>query len=1054
MIPRSWFTGMLVVLAMSGPLLLAQGASAPVINPTPTATTLPVNRRPSPPTQFVRLQDDRLVVTAHENGDRVVDFSHAGFRGGEPIPTVPARLLVEPPAGDATAILNAAIESVGKLPPDASGFRGAVLLAPGHYGVAGQIRLNQPGVVLRGSGVERTVLVATGFDRRPLIRVGGVDDRVVEPPRDIADAYVPVGSTRLTLAGQHDLRPGDQVLVTRPSTDAWIATMRMDDLGGDRHGPRWTAGSRDLNWDRVVVAVEGNTIDLDAPITCSLDARFGGGTVARYRFPARVENVGVENLSCQSTFDAAHPADEDHAWLAIAMDHVRDAWVRRVDARHFVSSAVAAFGNASRVTVQDCRSLAPVGEVGGWRRRAFFIEGQQVLMQRLWSEDALHDFTVGYVAAGPNAFVECESRNSLGASGAIDSWACGALFDRVRLDGGSIELRNLSSRRAGAGWGAGNSVTWNSAAGMIECWNPPTANNYAVGTRGEFSGDGHWWATDDGSEIASLYYAQLADRLGDRAARPRFVPNLPEGSRATTPDQARELVERTRRARRTVSDLVDEISADDPIPVSTDGLRVFTGPLPRDERPPPQRLSIRNGWLVVDNRLLIGGRAGVPWWSGSMRGNRSSARPAITRFVPGREGPGMTDDLEQLVAELSRRQVAMVEQHPPLWYERRRDDHQRVRRADADVVAPFYEWPFARSGVGRAFDGLSKWDLTKPNRWYYLRLRQFAAAAARQGLVLFNQHYMQHSILEAGAHYADFPWRAANNVNDTGLPEPIAFAGDKLIYLGELFYDVTNNPKLRELHRRYIRTQLEQLADAPNVIHSTGEEFTGSLAFMQFWLDVIDEWQRETGKDVLVALSCTKDVQDAILADAKRAAVVDIIDIRYWWYQEDGSLYAPPGGQNLAPRQWLRFLKPKPSDAKQVHRAVVEYRLRYPDKPVICSIEGAAQHRWSVLVGGGSLPALPRSVEPMLLRAVVDMKPDPSGDLSVGSLSSADGHRLVLPREPGKPGFRLAANAPYRLRRVDPTDGTLGEVEPVTSDDLGNLSIRANDGRLLWLDRE
>ena len=874
------------------------------------------SRRPT--TQYVRQQDGQLVITPHDNGDRVVDFSHAGYRGGNrPIPTVPARVVVRPVVGDAAATIQAAIEQVGAMPADANGFRGAVLLAPGKYHVHGQIRLDRSGVVLRGSGIGQTILVADGHDRRPLIRIGGKDDRQPEPPLPVTDPFVPAGSTQMSVVAGHDLHVGDNVLVTRPCTDAWIASMGMDDLGGDRHGPRWTPASRELRWDRVVTNVEGNRVTLDAPITCRLEARFGGGTVARYTFPSRVEQVGVENLSCVSVFDPTNPKDEDHAWLAIVIDNARDAWVRRVTARHFVGLAVAVLGNATRVTVEDCRSLAPIGEVGGWRRRAFFVEGQQVLMQRLWSEDALHDFAVGYVAAGPNAFVECESSGSLGASGAIDSWACGALFDRVRLEGSSLELRHLSSLRQGAGWSAAHSVLWNSAAGMIECWSPPGATNYAVGTRGEFSGDGEWWSSDDGSDIDSLYHAQLVARLGNDAPKPRFVPNLPSGSRATTPVQARALVEQTRQPAPTVSDLIDAISSDDPIDVSADGLPVIDSPLPaigsplpetnrrpsevdrpspetdrrpsEVDRPSPEtdrrpsevdrpspgingpstmpapvpamsRLSIRNGWLVVGDRLLTGAQTGVPWWSGRLRGPMNEPRPAITRFVPGREGPGMTDDLAQLAKDLSARGIVAIAQHPPLWYDRRRDDHQRVRRADADVVPPFYEWPFTRSGSGRAFDGLSKWDLTKPNHWYYLRLRRFADAAEKQGIVLINHHYMQHSILEAGAHYADFPWRPANNVNDTGLPEPVAYAGDKLIYLGELFYDVVGNPKLRELHRQYIRAQLQQLADAPNVVHVISEEFTGSLAFMQFWLDVIDEWQRETGRDAMVALSATRDV--------------------------------------------------------------------------------------------------------------------------------------------------------------------------------------------------
>ncbi|HMO26378.1 MAG TPA: glycosyl hydrolase family 28-related protein, partial [Tepidisphaeraceae bacterium] len=433
--------------------------------------TLAQNRQPK---QYARLQDDKLVITPRDNGDRIVDFSHAGYAGANaPIPNVSAKVVVRLIDGDVTALIQAAIDQVGAMEADANGFRGAVLLAPGTFRVSGQIKLNRSGVVLRGSGIDQTTILATGYDRRALVRIAGVDDRTLDTAHAIDADYTPAGSTELKVEAGHDLKIGDTVLVTRPCTDEWIVAMGMSDFGGDRHGVRWNPHSRVLNWDRTITAVDGNTVTLDVPITGSLDARFGGGTIARYSFPGRIERVGIENLTLFSAHDETRSADEDHAWVAVAIDNARDAWVRRVCAEHFVSYAVAVFGNAARVTVEDCLSLAPTGEVGGWRRRAFYVEGQQVLMQRLFSEHALHDFAVGHVAAGPNAFVECESRGSLGASGAIDSWANGALFDRIRLDGGRIELKNLSYLRQGAGWSAAKSVIWNSAAGVIECWSPP-----------------------------------------------------------------------------------------------------------------------------------------------------------------------------------------------------------------------------------------------------------------------------------------------------------------------------------------------------------------------------------------------------------------------------------------------------------------------------------------------------------------------------------------------------------------------------------------------------
>ena len=115
---------------------------------------------------------------------------------------------------------------------------------------------------------------------------------------------------------------------------------------------------------------------------------------------------------------------------------------------------------------------------------------------------------------------------------------------------------------------------------------------------------------------------------------------------------------------------------------------------------------------------------------------------------------------------------AVLEHHWGLWYDRRRDDHQMVRRIDGDVWPPFYEQPWARSGRGTAWDGLSKYDLTQFNPWYFARLKQFADLCDRKGLVLVQQMYFQHNVLEAGAHWADFPWRPANCLQETGFPEP------------------------------------------------------------------------------------------------------------------------------------------------------------------------------------------------------------------------------------------------------------------------------------------
>ena len=118
-------------------------------------------------------------------------------------------------------------------------------------------------------------------------------------------------------------------------------------------------------------------------------------------------------------------------------------------------------------------------------------------------------------------------------------------------------------------------------------------------------------------------------------------------------------------------------------------------------------------------------------------------------------------------------------------------------------------------------------------------------------------------------------------------------------------------------------------------------------------------------------------MQDAILADPVRSQAVEVIDIRYWAYTADGGLYAPNGGENLAPRQHRRKTKLKPGGAAAIVRAVREYRQRFPDKAVAYYAEQncpSVHDGWAILIGGGSLADVPRLPDG-LTRVLPQMKP-------------------------------------------------------------------------------
>jgi hypothetical protein len=506
-----------------------------------------------------------------------------------------------------------------------------------------------------------------------------------------------------------------------------------------------------------------------------------------------------------------------------------------------------------------------------------------------------------------------------------------------------------------------------------------------------------------------------------------------------------------------ITDWIDQAAQRQPIPVNANGAKTIDqlGVHPKPEPKMAEPLHVENGWLVRGHTIVTGRRNEEPWWMGTPRPyGLKEAKPAITRFVPGRIGTGLTDDLDAMTDAMAANHIVAQEHNYGLWYDRRRDDHERIRRMDGEVWPPFYELPFARSGRDTGWDGLSKYDLTKYDQWYWGRLKQFANLADQKGLVLVHQDYFQHNIIEAGAHYADFPWRPANNINNTGFPEPPPFAGDKRIFMAEQFYDTTH-PVRKALHRAFIRQCLENFKDNNGVIQFIGEEFTGPLHFVQFWLDNIGQWEGETNKKEIIGLSTTKDVQDAILSDPRRAAIVDVIDIRYWHYQEDGTAYAPKGGQSLAPRQHARLLHPKRSSFAQVYHAVREYRQQYPGKAVIYSGDGYDNLGWAAFIAGGSLAAIPAIAEPRFLLDAAAMLPidlpgHPAGQWALGNAGTG---YIVYCENAGTVSIDLTdAKAAFTARWINPRNGSTLKTEPkITGGKKTDISNPQPGPAVLWI---
>jgi hypothetical protein len=475
--------------------------------------------------------DGKLVYEPYANcGDTrklnlIPDWSSCGYMGGGvAIPDVPVKVTISPVSGDNRSGIQAAIDYVSKLPRDANGFRGAVLLTKGRYAVEQTLRITAGGVVLRGDGQnpEGTVIVDTGQDQDTLIVVeGGSRADFTNMRARITDSFVPVGAACFQVSSTASFSVGDRVIVHRQTNDKWI-----DDLNMRQYG--WTASYYEDRWERVITAIDANVVTLDVPIVQAIDEQYGGGEIYKCAIGNRIRQVGIENLWLESEYDS--PTDETHGWNAIELSNVEDAWVRQVTSRHFGYSCVSLLRGARNVTVQDCACLDPKSQITGSRRYSFnFDDCCFVLVQRCFAREGRHDFITGSRVPGPNVFVDCLAINCHADSGNHHRYAEGTLFDNVKVTTLAVENRQTSG--TGHGWSGAQTMFWNCEATTI-CHTPLGAMNWAIGIVGARR-LGSWAPQEPlgyweflGVHVCprSLYYKQLEDRLGPEAVASVTTP--------------------------------------------------------------------------------------------------------------------------------------------------------------------------------------------------------------------------------------------------------------------------------------------------------------------------------------------------------------------------------------------------------------------------------------------------------------------------------------------------------------------------------------------------
>ena len=469
----------------------------------------------------------RLQYVPDAQGNTVPDFSTVGYRNGEmAVPTVPVAVTIGPVTGDNQARIQAAIDLVSAMPLDANGFRGAVLLTAGLYGVNGPLMVRTSGVVLRGQGTgpTGTTLLATLRQQYTLVSFTGAAPSTMQSSTSklITNPYLPIGARTCTVASGHTFAVGDLVVLRRTPNQAWIDMLGMNTLHAqDANSVDWTPSSFTIDFKRKVTAVSGNNITLDAPVVDPIDQTYATGTLLKYTWTGSIENVGIENMRLDSEYSSL--TDELHGWDGVDFNNTQNGWARNLEIYHFGYSAVRVDSSSEFISVLNSKCFDAISQTIGERKYSFCLGGQRNLVMDCFTRLGRHDFVTVARVAGPNVFVRCTATQQSNATGPHDRWATGTLYDNLVCDG----LLNLENRRTsgtGHGWAGAQNMLWNCTSATSTVQSPPGHINWSVGTKGNvtgvgyfFTGQGYVESTGTFVTPQSLYDRQLCERLGGLA---------------------------------------------------------------------------------------------------------------------------------------------------------------------------------------------------------------------------------------------------------------------------------------------------------------------------------------------------------------------------------------------------------------------------------------------------------------------------------------------------------------------------------------------------------
>ncbi len=543
----------------------------------------------SPPVQssssdsfIVKPSGNKLLYNAYnEQGDKLSDFSYAGFYGGKiELPDtdkLPVAMVLSPSGtDDDTEMIQDAIDKVYNESSD-SRMKVIKLTAGKYYINSTGIKLNS-GIVLsgEGQGPTGTIIYAKDPVSSDVITANGGSIKRSSDKISITDSYIKSGSKIITVEDSTQFSVGDSVCIDHPSSPDWIAAMQMQNVKNkDGNLLSWQDEALNVKTERVITEKNGNKLTLDHGLFIPYDKTYSQSYIYKIDDSKRVHDVGVENLRVVSAFNGK-PYDNNHARLAIYVKRVKNMFVRNVTAKNMWHGVFGCREECSQITVENCSNIEPISTIEGGKRYPFFadIGTEKILFKGCYSYDGRHDYIAIKGTAGPVVFTDSIADMSNACSETHAEFATGVLFDNLyqisdKSNGYfAFSNRGLYGTDTPQGWTAAGCVAWNCLANSIIVLKPPLSyQNFTVGVWGRYDtstsevvkeaqikgyqyeayrtedlleGPDSSFATTEGTPMAgdgykesefvsvnprSLYKAQLAARLTDNILNAK--PNAP-----------------------------------------------------------------------------------------------------------------------------------------------------------------------------------------------------------------------------------------------------------------------------------------------------------------------------------------------------------------------------------------------------------------------------------------------------------------------------------------------------------------------------------------------